>query len=200
MEEAMEAEKVEEEEEALVVAVVAVVAMEAATVVDGGGDGRGDGGGDGGGREERRRRRWRRWRRRWPRWPRWRSDGGDGGEASQLYEAGAASDHMVQTPEEPWPQMRELGGRAESGTFLTMLKGAAAGCREFDDAKILIHGLVPSGTCTQTFTYDITLPLPLLGQSPSAPMARVDRYGIVLDPRKRPAPGFAVSGDGGVDP
>ena len=58
----------------------------------------------------------------------------------------------------------------------------------------------PSGTCTQTFTYDITLPSPLPGRSPSAPMASVDRYGMVLDPSKRSVPGFAVSGDGGVDP
>ena len=56
------------------------------------------------------------------------------------------------------------------------------------------------GTCTQTFTYDITLPSPLPGRSPSAPMASVDRYGMVLDPSKRSVPGFAVSGDGGVDP
>ena len=53
---------------------------------------------------------------------------------------------------------------------------------------------------TQTFTYDVTLPLPLPGRSPSAPMARVDMYGIVIDPSKRSVPGFAVSGDGGVDP
>eukprot|EP00966_Prymnesium_polylepis_P303945 7022041-Prymnesium_polylepis.1 len=31
-------------------------------------------------------------------------------------------------------------------------------------------------------------------------MARVDRSGIVLDPSKRSVPGFAVSGDGGVNP
>ena len=61
-------------------------------------------------------------------------------------------------------------------------------------------GLKTRGTCTQTFTYDITLPLPLPGRSPSAPMARVDMYGIVIDPSKRLVPSFAVSGDGGVDP
>eukprot|EP00966_Prymnesium_polylepis_P295900 6834070-Prymnesium_polylepis.1 len=48
--------------------------------------------------------------------------------------------------------------------------------------------------------YDIMLPLPLPGRPPSAPMTRVDRYGIVLDPSTRSVPGFAVSGDGGVDP
>eukprot|EP00966_Prymnesium_polylepis_P223342 5167637-Prymnesium_polylepis.4 len=55
-------------------------------------------------------------------------------------------------------------------------------------------------SCTQTFTYDVTLPSPLPGRYPSAPMARGDRYGIVLDPSKRSVPGFDVSGDGGVDP
>eukprot|EP00966_Prymnesium_polylepis_P223569 5173069-Prymnesium_polylepis.1 len=40
------------------------------------------------------------------------------------------------------------------------------------------------------------LPSPPPGRSPSAPMPRVDRYGIVVDASKRSAPGFAVSGDG----
>ena len=36
--------------------------------------------------------------------------------------------------------------------------------------------------------------------SVGSPMARVDMYGIVIDPSKRLVPGFAVNGDGGVDP
>eukprot|EP00966_Prymnesium_polylepis_P141012 3256118-Prymnesium_polylepis.1 len=39
-----------------------------------------------------------------------------------------------------------------------------------------------------------------LRRSPSALVVSVDRYGTGVDPSKRSAPGFAVSGDGGVDP
>ena len=74
-------------------------------------------------------------------------------------------------------------------------------CKHQERAQRLnVSRLKTRGTCTQTFTYDITLPSPLPGRSPSAPMASVDRYGMVLDPSKRSVPGFAVSGDGGVDP
>eukprot|EP00966_Prymnesium_polylepis_P037500 870483-Prymnesium_polylepis.3 len=41
------------------------------------------------------------------------------------------------------------------------------------------------------------LPSPPPGRAPSAPVPRVDKYGIGADPSKRSAPGFAVSGDGG---
>eukprot|EP00966_Prymnesium_polylepis_P020548 472729-Prymnesium_polylepis.1 len=44
------------------------------------------------------------------------------------------------------------------------------------------------------------LPSPPPGRSPSAPVPRVDRYAIEANPGERSAPGFAVSGDGGVDP
>eukprot|EP00966_Prymnesium_polylepis_P090045 2085535-Prymnesium_polylepis.1 len=47
-------------------------------------------------------------------------------------------------------------------------------------------------------TYALLSPPP--GRSPWPPVPRVGRYGIGVDPSKRPAPGFAVSGDGGVDP
>ena len=45
-----------------------------------------------------------------------------------------------------------------------------------------------------------TLPLPLLGQSPSVPMARVDRYDTGADLSKLTAPNSVVSVDSGVDP
>ena len=47
-------------------------------------------------------------------------------------------------------------------------------------------------------TYALLSPPP--GRSPCPPVPRVDSYGIGVDPIKRSAPGFAVSGDGGVDP
>jgi hypothetical protein len=47
-------------------------------------------------------------------------------------------------------------------------------------------------------TYALLSPPP--GRSPWSPVPRIDSYGIGVDPSKRSAPGFAVSGDGGVDP
>eukprot|EP00966_Prymnesium_polylepis_P248358 5742205-Prymnesium_polylepis.1 len=46
-------------------------------------------------------------------------------------------------------------------------------------------------------TYALLSPPP--GRSPWSPVPRVGRYSIVVDPSKRSATGFAVSGDGGVD-
>eukprot|EP00966_Prymnesium_polylepis_P302428 6987127-Prymnesium_polylepis.1 len=47
-------------------------------------------------------------------------------------------------------------------------------------------------------TYALLSPPP--GRFPWPPVPRVDRYSTGVDPSKRSAPCFAVSGDGGVDP
>eukprot|EP00966_Prymnesium_polylepis_P327495 7383366-Prymnesium_polylepis.1 len=61
--------------------------------------------------------------------------------------------------------------------------------------KECVRGLALAIQVGQFITYALLSPPP--GRSPWPPVPRIDRYSIGVDPTKRSAPGFAVSGDGG---
>eukprot|EP00966_Prymnesium_polylepis_P311011 7185668-Prymnesium_polylepis.1 len=67
------------------------------------------------------------------------------------------------------------------------------------DSAAMLTDTAASHGANDTGSFARCVPSPPPGRSPWAPVPRVDRYGIGVDPSKRSAPGFAVSGDCGVD-
>eukprot|EP00966_Prymnesium_polylepis_P244290 5649659-Prymnesium_polylepis.1 len=76
--------------------------------------------------------------------------------------------------------------------------GSACGSERCALAMLVHLHKARAASIKRIIKYALLSPPP--GRSPWSPVPRVDNYGIGVDPSKRSAPGFAVSGDGGVDP